>query len=497
MNWNFLSTFLMTSALTFSFGSVAFATGGEIGNGGDIVLCQDKTNPLHMRMLDYYEAERRGRHIQLPTGNSEFDIARKVLQKLAVHSPERARGYLVWLNEFEKHMQLVTEPLMDIQDAGPVLVPDECYIKQFGIQITPGRVPAYLSYLKVKSDTQLLVSQSLWQDASIKSRAGLLLHELFLREALLRHHETSAHARYFNGEVVSSEFLNFSEKEVQMAVFKSGFGMVEQMGRVFYMRVDGLPSSSGPKLYAFHLDAVASGLVPSLGKTIPWDDMEISISRDPIVIPPGTQVLPFFAGDVAGLFLQDDQRFGMSFTVNKDLDLIAIKAPELKYKFANGRTLVMRGSGKRSSSGDVAPGAYVDTIQKVIDPSWFYLNEDEGLLDRSGKNLIPETIRNRGTIKVSCGHTEDTLPNGYTLKNNKFEGPNSFKNNNGNKMRFNATGDQIGESKKEWITGWEFTGDGQVCYDLAEIPSSGYYSREKGDYDTFYCLKRPTRQVCR
>jgi hypothetical protein len=148
--------------------------GDVVRNGGDVVICGES-----VRLLDYYEAEAEGEALDLPSDNDPLEVARAVLYALRSVDFDRAERYLGWIEGFageRAEVRFVEESLPDIYDAGRIVqVPEGCTIRQVALQMEPsnGDVIRYL------------IDRRLWERLSIDDRAGLVLHEIVLREARL------------------------------------------------------------------------------------------------------------------------------------------------------------------------------------------------------------------------------------------------------------------------------------------------------------------------
>ena len=171
------------------------------GNGGDVVVCPDRT-----QLLDYYEAELFNYKLETYPGNSEWEKAANILKKIEKLNPTRYRLYSEGLQNFQQEIiYSIAGNLEDIPDQGDIPLPRNCELKQIIIQ-APNRTPeTYFSWSKIQPN-RYLIDKNLWEKLDLDHRAGLIIHELILREATnLLKHDDSRMVRKLNGYWSSSE----------------------------------------------------------------------------------------------------------------------------------------------------------------------------------------------------------------------------------------------------------------------------------------------------
>lgn len=173
-------TQVLVNLLTFAFyliiriGAVEAAEslgggGSEGGNGGDVVVCQDRT-----MVLDVYEAESlRSQKLDLGAeGLSIEDKIRLATKRLWKVDPYRA-GIIreLALNFVKESKFLRGIDLKDVDDSNEIFLPRGCELKQIAVQgkrILP-------------SDPYYVVNQDLWDQLNTDNKAVLALHEAIFR----------------------------------------------------------------------------------------------------------------------------------------------------------------------------------------------------------------------------------------------------------------------------------------------------------------------------
>lgn len=223
MSVRVLSLFL--GALVLGGGGVSADqnSGREVGNGGDVVYCPNAVAPRKkVELLDIYEARTRGIIFNLgaPTLNywQKFALA---LERLAKVSPLRAEEYRLSAQDFTidpatgEHRNarfLSGVELVDIPDSKHIAVPSGCAIKQIAIQKEP----------EVAEDRRYTVSKDLWDLMDDESKAGLILHEVIYREALVDGAENSKMVRYLNSYLAADKFAAMTQEAFFNFLAKAG-----------------------------------------------------------------------------------------------------------------------------------------------------------------------------------------------------------------------------------------------------------------------------------
>lgn len=173
------------------------------GNGGDTVVCDENLRPSSKHFLyDYVESrELRGIQIKQPEvlQDSVRDYLAALLNRIAIHDPERAKLYAHAANQLLANLKFVRVPLKDIWDTGelPVRV---CDTFQTAVQVET----------KTIHDKRFLIRQSHWDRMDNFNRAGLILHEIIYSDALMYGQKNSYFVRYFNSLIASNLFEKIS-----------------------------------------------------------------------------------------------------------------------------------------------------------------------------------------------------------------------------------------------------------------------------------------------
>lgn len=191
--------------LLIVFGRFADA-GQEAGNGGDIVYC-NQNGKVTIHLYDYFEAQNPpfGRNIDLGPGFSFDQKINYVFARIEKLNPLRAKRYRNWYKTFMTEAFFVKgAELIDVPDTGGGYIPIGCQLKQAATQNVEPFLPGQMRYL---------ISNDLWVQFDEITKAGLILHELILREAIANHHKNSILARYFHGWLASRDLEKFDQME--------------------------------------------------------------------------------------------------------------------------------------------------------------------------------------------------------------------------------------------------------------------------------------------
>lgn len=153
----------------------AFAAGGDqIGNGGDVIICDDK-----VEMLDMFEAT--DDSVTVDLGGDQLDYVEKVLyvlEKVGKFQPERTKMYMEWFSTFQDEVKFRSNvKLPDIVDSGVIIIPESCRVEQIAIQMSDEEVE--LGY------PRYVINKNLWDRLDENNKAVLILHEIIYREGIL------------------------------------------------------------------------------------------------------------------------------------------------------------------------------------------------------------------------------------------------------------------------------------------------------------------------
>ncbi|MGE3974000.1 MAG: hypothetical protein AB7F59_05690 [Bdellovibrionales bacterium] len=211
----------MKRTITFISFLAAFFTaytssGGNVGNGGFVIKCGETT-----QLFDYYQAEIAGTHVLQNPGKNLNDKVEYLLKRLETIDPNRAKNYRFqfkyWNDQPElpiegihlNSMQAADPRLQKAFGLGPVSIPQNCELILAVQQLFPK--------LDSTGSAQLQVQRfgPVWNSLDLDTKAGLVLHELFYEEYLLRQAQppTSESVRKLNGLLGSKEFLKFTKAE--------------------------------------------------------------------------------------------------------------------------------------------------------------------------------------------------------------------------------------------------------------------------------------------
>ncbi len=115
--------------------------------------------------------------------------------------PTRNSKYLAWLATFKNESNfLAGVELVDISDSEHIAIPAGCKIVQLIIQKDP----------KYPGDMRYTISKDYWDQMTTTQRAGAIVHEIILREAVVESpysgNRNSLSTRYLNGILSSGGF---------------------------------------------------------------------------------------------------------------------------------------------------------------------------------------------------------------------------------------------------------------------------------------------------
>jgi hypothetical protein len=206
-NLLWLSACGMAGATTGGEGSEV--AGDVAGNGGDIVICQERSKVTY-RMLDLYEGMKAQPPLNPDLATASYKVLEKVnyaLDRLGRLDPARAAYYRGHANKFLSEVEWISsgKPLDDVPDSGYVKLPPQCHLAQIAI-----RRPTFHQSIK-----PFLVDKRLWDAPEFDDdqKAGLILHEAVYGELIQLGHKNSINARLFNRFLCSNAFEHMSDQE--------------------------------------------------------------------------------------------------------------------------------------------------------------------------------------------------------------------------------------------------------------------------------------------
>lgn len=191
----------------------SFADGGrDVGNGGDVVLC-----PEGAEIYDYYEGRvRDGRVYDL--GSSNLGLFQKVdllINRIGKFDAVRAKRFKEWASQFMSDSIFLRDiELIDVPDTGNGFVPAHCQLKQLATQ--------YEDPLRLSK--RYTINQNYWDMLSVDQRAGLIFHELWLRDVIYNQtepHKDSRSARFLNALISDKNFEKLSWLEYLNLMIKN------------------------------------------------------------------------------------------------------------------------------------------------------------------------------------------------------------------------------------------------------------------------------------
>lgn len=184
---------------------ISLAHGGnEVGNGGDVIVCEDN----NVMLLDYHEAKEYGFDINLTKDSVGYrSILLDIISKFKKVDPKLADQYLKRINEIDIEINFKESvDLVDIPDSHHVSLPKNCELKQIAIRLKEKR-----------NGKQFVIDKDLWGKLDVRHQAGLILHEIIYEHFLFLGEKNSKKARYMNAlisHIGSGNKLKTSYKEL-------------------------------------------------------------------------------------------------------------------------------------------------------------------------------------------------------------------------------------------------------------------------------------------
>ncbi|MCT4643034.1 MAG: hypothetical protein N4A33_12155 [Bacteriovoracaceae bacterium] len=181
--------------------------GLERGNGGDFVICKQDGVIQSVNLLDYYEGE------VLRNAFANFGDETESLDEMVYHVLDRVKKfdlnryqmYLTWYKTFFQETKFISNvTFYDVKDSFHLFFKKNCGVQQVAYQRTK----------PFSWEKRYIINKDLWDIAPLKVKAGLVLHEIFYREALSYSHTTdSVLTRRYNSILSSEEFETFTKVE--------------------------------------------------------------------------------------------------------------------------------------------------------------------------------------------------------------------------------------------------------------------------------------------
>jgi len=208
----------------------AFA-GGEVGNGGNVIVCNDISgNVKSVEVLDYYELRLNGGVLSLnPNLVTYQEKLSELFDQWIEFAPKRMAQYKKWLQEFQTEAGIYSGiEIPHIPDTGSIAIPQGCK-------------PISIAFQRADDDIfpgtkRYVINKDLWDYMNETQKAGLVLHELIYREAIKAGHPTSQPTRYFNGYLSSAtpngEEYAFIVSKLPLLWVEYGGGIILEIGKL-------------------------------------------------------------------------------------------------------------------------------------------------------------------------------------------------------------------------------------------------------------------------
>ncbi len=182
-------------AILFLCSKQVFASGNELGNGGDVFYCPGSSKVM---LVDLYEATQLGKTLNFGLPGLDYRaIVKYTLARWTSLSPLRMNRYSEWLETFDSESSFVSGiELPNIPDEGILVRPIGCEIRQIAIQLKDEDLDA--------SYKRFTINKDLWDILPEPDKAALVLHELIFREAIMAKMPVSLRVRHLTGVLMSN-----------------------------------------------------------------------------------------------------------------------------------------------------------------------------------------------------------------------------------------------------------------------------------------------------
>lgn len=190
--------------------------GQLVGNGGIVVDGNCFGTGSVTMLLDYYESRAEyGLDVNLGVSTaSVMDKVHLALGRLAVVDSARAAVYTTWADAFQPESIAIPPgtSLSPTEDYGQVFRRADCLARQVIVQTQP----------TFAGSKRYFIDQPYFQGLSTDDQAGLILHEVVYRDAIMRGHINSKLVRYFVAQLSSSNFASLTASDYETLLLETG-----------------------------------------------------------------------------------------------------------------------------------------------------------------------------------------------------------------------------------------------------------------------------------
>jgi|GEM_PF-1512846 len=174
----------------------------RVGNGGNVILCEEKTQVSRIELLDFFET-----HLPLiELGDNHLQIARKRFETLGTLDSSLGQQYLSRLEEMKAEISLREGvELVPVADSNHILKPAGagCSVQQIAIRKKE----------VAEKEPRFLINKKYWDLLSHRDQAGLLVHEIVYEHFYKLGEKNSDKARIFTAHLFSKKFEGLSKAE--------------------------------------------------------------------------------------------------------------------------------------------------------------------------------------------------------------------------------------------------------------------------------------------
>ncbi len=212
-----IQSIFLVIALVFSSSldartAIALQGGDYVGNGGDVIVCENSKvpSPSSIELLDLFEARTiYGKKINMPKHLSLDETLKILTDRLGYFDPYLSQFFKGNIDQFMSETVFVKGVVLtDIPDSKHIALAQNCRLEQIAIQRTP-RFPGEKRYT---------ISKNLWDQLDSLNQAALILHEVLYRQVLESNIESpdkidSEAVRYLVHLLVSNSINELSFEE--------------------------------------------------------------------------------------------------------------------------------------------------------------------------------------------------------------------------------------------------------------------------------------------
>lgn len=174
----------------------------RVGNGGDVILCDNKAEGKTVKILDLYELETSTPKKELfsLTSNSkdEWTATREIFERLKPFAPKLFDQYVARLKSIQSEIDFKPDiRLSNVKDSEHLYLPKSKKCKLYQIAIRKNTV--------TKEEKRFVVDEELWKELNTINRSALISHEIIYEHLFKLGETNSVKARKIVGLLFSKD----------------------------------------------------------------------------------------------------------------------------------------------------------------------------------------------------------------------------------------------------------------------------------------------------